>query len=161
MTRNDLEDSSIADHLDLILKWLSCAICSREHTAGLQAILTLLLKLFEFLINRECQMTDFEGSLLLPYLLEKASTSKVSSIETFFSNILFTLSLMLITIYFFFPSGTFWGAFSGIIRKNYNIYQNTPISATKVWTINLCSTYREITHPKNANPSHARMSNMR
>lgn len=78
ISADDLEDSSVIEQLDLIFKWLVCAICSREHTAGLQAILKLLLKLFEFLIKREYQMTDFEGSLLLPHLLEKTSIAKVS-----------------------------------------------------------------------------------
>ena len=76
-TSHDNSDSSIIDQLDLILKWLVCAICSREHTAGLQAILSLLLKLFEFLVKREYQLTDFEASILLPHVLEKASIAKV------------------------------------------------------------------------------------
>lgn len=76
MMSDNLDDAIIIDQLDLIIKWLVCGLCSREHTAGLQAILNLFQNLFSYLIGKTYQMTDFEASLCLPYILEKASTAK-------------------------------------------------------------------------------------
>jgi len=78
ITFDENDDYVIVEQLDLIFKWLICALYSREHTAGLQALLNLLRKLFNFLIKRKYQLSDFEASLLLPYLLEKASIAKAS-----------------------------------------------------------------------------------
>jgi hypothetical protein len=68
---------AMVDHLDLILMWTAYALCSRENTVGFQAILSLLQKLALFLSESDCELSDAQGVLLLPYLFEKASVAKV------------------------------------------------------------------------------------
>ena len=68
--------SEVIQHLDLILKWISVALCSREKTIGLQAILALLMDLFTFLAEREYTMLDEESSVIVPFVMEKASIAK-------------------------------------------------------------------------------------
>ena len=75
------ESENLIDQLDLIHKWLMCGICSREHTVGMQSLLSLLLELFSFMKEQTYQMTDVEASILLPHLLEKASIAKVRVVE--------------------------------------------------------------------------------
>ena len=66
----------VVQQLDLIVKWISIALCSREKTVGLQAILSLLLILFNFLGERKYSILDEEASVLIPLIIEKASIAK-------------------------------------------------------------------------------------
>ena len=73
---NDDDDTVVFDQLDIICKWIACALCSRENTVGLQTLLTLLSDVFQCMISREVQLSDPEAAVLLPILLEKATASK-------------------------------------------------------------------------------------
>lgn len=73
---NDADDTVVFDQLDIICKWIACALCSRENTVGLQTLLTLLSDVFQCMISREVQLSDPEAAVLLPILLEKATASK-------------------------------------------------------------------------------------
>ena len=66
----------IIQHFDLILKWISISLCSREKTVGLQAILSLLMDLFTFLAERNYTMLDEEAFIIVPIVIEKASIAK-------------------------------------------------------------------------------------
>ena len=72
----DDDDAVVFDQLDIICKWIACAMCSRENTVGLQTLLTLLSDLFECMKSKDVQLSDPEAAVLLPILLEKASASK-------------------------------------------------------------------------------------
>jgi len=76
ISSEDEADSTILDQLDLILMWIVIALCSKEKTAGLHAILNLITKLFEYLREQSYQMTDFEAMTFLPFFLEKGSSAK-------------------------------------------------------------------------------------
>merc|ERR1740136_50149 len=70
------EENILIDQLDLVNRWLAFAICSRESTVGMQALISFLLKLFSILRHKRYQMTDAESGMILPYLLEKAGAAK-------------------------------------------------------------------------------------
>ena len=70
------DDTVVFDQLDIICKWIACALCSRENTVGLQTLLTLLSDVFQCMISRDVQLSDPEAAVLLPILLEKATASK-------------------------------------------------------------------------------------
>ena len=77
-----LEQSSVDTHvlidvLDLVLKWIAVVLCSRESTTGMQAILSLIISLFQFLLTRDYTLNDFEAAILLPHLFDKGSAAKV------------------------------------------------------------------------------------
>jgi hypothetical protein len=71
----------LIDHLDFIFKWITIILCCRESTTGMQAILSLIIVLFQFLLTREYNLTDCEATIILPHLLEKGGASKVSMIH--------------------------------------------------------------------------------
>ena len=77
------QTDEIVKQLDLIIKWISIALCSREKTVGLQAILSLLLILFNYLGEMKYTMLDDEASVLIPLIMEKASIAKGRFRETF------------------------------------------------------------------------------
>jgi len=68
----------LIDHLDFIFKWITFVLNCRESTTGMQAILSFIIVLFQFLVTREYNLTDCEAIILLPHLLEKGGASKVS-----------------------------------------------------------------------------------
>lgn len=70
-------DDAIVDQLDLILKWLSIALSSRETTSGLQSLLGFMEQLFEVIQDRRYVLSDFEAGILLPFLVERKSMAKV------------------------------------------------------------------------------------
>jgi len=73
---NDDDDTVVFDQLDIICKWIACAMCSRDNTVGLQTILNLLGDLFQYMKSKDVQLSDTEAAILLPILLERASASK-------------------------------------------------------------------------------------
>lgn len=73
---NDDDDTVVFDQLDIICKWIACALCSRENTVGLQTLLNLLSDVFQCMKSKDVQLSDAEAAILLPILLEKASASK-------------------------------------------------------------------------------------
>jgi hypothetical protein len=68
----------LIEQLDFIFKWLTFVLCCRESTTGMQAVLSVIIDLFQLLRTRECSVTDFEATILLPHLLEKGGASRVS-----------------------------------------------------------------------------------
>jgi len=70
------DDDSIFEQMDLLCKWFSCALCSREHTTGNQAILNVLAIFFSIVRSRNYELKDYEANILLPYVLDKGSVSK-------------------------------------------------------------------------------------
>ena len=73
------KEEAIVDHIDVIFMWTSFALCSRESTVGLQAVITLLMALFAFLQDHQYKLSDSEASILLPHVFEKASIARVRS----------------------------------------------------------------------------------
>ena len=75
------DENVIINQIDLIIRWFSYALCSRETTKGMQSLISFLIKLATVLRNEQYQLTDSESLRLLPYLLEKAGAAKVSKDE--------------------------------------------------------------------------------
>jgi cytoskeleton-associated protein 5 len=67
---------SFVNQLDLIFKWTSCALLSRDHTSGLRSLLSMLQLMFKRLLEISYVMQDSEAIILLPYIVEKASVAK-------------------------------------------------------------------------------------
>ena len=70
-------DGSFLEQLDLIFKWLSCALSSRDHTTGLRSLLSTLQGLFDRLHELSYVMNDLEATILLPHVIEKAAVAKL------------------------------------------------------------------------------------
>ena len=62
--------------LDLIFKWTACALFSRDHTSGLRSLLSMLQLLLRRLRELSYVIHDFEATILLPSILEKAGIAK-------------------------------------------------------------------------------------
>jgi len=82
---NNSEDLSCIDQLDLILKWIVLFFCMREHTSGLQALLTLCEELLAFLGSRGYNFLKNEAENFLPHLVEKGAAAKGRFRENFSS----------------------------------------------------------------------------
>jgi hypothetical protein len=67
----------VVDQLDLVMKWVTYAACSRETTVGLQSLLGLTKDLFSYLLELKHELSDSVALEIIPYLLEKASNAKV------------------------------------------------------------------------------------
>lgn len=72
----DNNDDTIIQQLDLLLKWASCALSSREHTAALRKLLSVISALFQRLHELQYVMNDVEAQIILPYLLDIAGMMK-------------------------------------------------------------------------------------
>jgi cytoskeleton-associated protein 5 len=62
--------------VDYALKWITVVLCSRETTVGLVAVLEVVEDLLKFLIERNHKLTDSDGAVCIPFLIEKAGTAK-------------------------------------------------------------------------------------
>lgn len=71
------EGVAIEEQLELIIRWMTIVLCSKEHTVGLQALLSSLSDLFVYLQEIKYELSDSEALLLIPFVLEKASLAKV------------------------------------------------------------------------------------
>ena len=83
------EGVAIEEQLDLVFRWIAIVLCSKEHTVGLQALLSLLNDLFVYLQEIKYELSDSEALLLVPFVFEKASLAKVRKERCFlliFSN---------------------------------------------------------------------------
>jgi hypothetical protein len=69
--------TSCLEQLDVILKWIMFALCSKESTTGLVDILALLKDLLAFLVESNRELSDVEALETVPLLLDKASGAKV------------------------------------------------------------------------------------
>lgn len=68
---------AIAEQLDLVFKWVTFVLCSKESTTGLHDILSLLKDIFSFMLYINREFTDAEALETIPFLLDKASSAKV------------------------------------------------------------------------------------
>ncbi|KAK9814323.1 hypothetical protein WJX72_004049 [[Myrmecia] bisecta] len=66
----ELSDAVLAS-LDLLFKWVAMRVCD-GNTQSLLKILELCQELFNFLIDAEYQITEYEAQCLMPTLVEKA-----------------------------------------------------------------------------------------
>ena len=69
--------TACSEQLDVILKWIMFALCSKESTTGLVDILALLKDLLDFLVESKRELSDMEALETVPLLLDKASGAKV------------------------------------------------------------------------------------
>ena len=65
------------EQLDVIMKWIMFALCSKESTTGLVDILALLKDFLEFLLQSQRELSDGEALETAPFLIDKASGAKV------------------------------------------------------------------------------------
>lgn len=77
LSKQDTTDTLFLDQLDLVNKWLACAICSRDSPVGLGPVIDVLIDMISLMLSSNYQMNDVEAMVLLPYLVEKAATAKV------------------------------------------------------------------------------------
>ena len=82
-TSNTLETSHVIDQLDLILKYLACAFCSKDNTSGLDAIIGVMTKILDFAISKDVQFSDFEARTIVPIVLEKSAAAKGRFVDRF------------------------------------------------------------------------------
>lgn len=68
--------SFLEEQLDLIFKWLACALSARDHTSGLRSLLSTIQHLFQRLCELSYVINDPEATILLPYIIEKAGIAK-------------------------------------------------------------------------------------
>jgi len=73
----------VESQFDHILKWISFVLCCKEATVGLQALLSLIQKLFSFLIANQRELSEKEVGIIVPFLIEKASNAKGRFRDTF------------------------------------------------------------------------------
>lgn len=76
LTERAGEGVAIEEQLELIFRWMAMVLCSKEHTVGLQALLTSISDLFVYLHDIKYELSDSESLLLIPFVLEKASLAK-------------------------------------------------------------------------------------
>jgi len=81
LSSRDGEENVVIEQLDLILRWFSLALCSRETTSGMEPLLTLFSDLVALLHRQSYQFSDGESASVLPYILEKAGVAKVRQIK--------------------------------------------------------------------------------
>ena len=81
LSKQDASDTLFLDQLDLVNKWLACAICSRDSPVGLGPIIDVIVDMISLMLSSNYQMNDVEAMVFLPYLVEKAGTAKVCFIS--------------------------------------------------------------------------------
>lgn len=67
----------VEEQLDLVLKWITFALYSKETTTGLPDILSVLNDLLTYLMESNREFSDAEALETVPFLLEKVSGAKV------------------------------------------------------------------------------------
>ena len=77
--------SIVLDQIDLVFKWITYAICSKESTTGLQDLLGLLDSIVRFLVRKNHELTDTDALVIVPFLFEKSSVAKVSTVTELLS----------------------------------------------------------------------------
>jgi hypothetical protein len=63
--------------IDFILKWLAIVLCTKEATVGLHELLSTVKAVFDHLIVRQLHLGDVDSLILVPFLIEKASSARV------------------------------------------------------------------------------------
>jgi hypothetical protein len=82
---NSLVTSHIVDQLDLILKFMACAFCSKENSSGLESLTSTCTKLLDFVTNRGYEFHDVEARCIIPIIVEKAAVAKGRFVDRFSS----------------------------------------------------------------------------
>lgn len=67
----------VRTQIELVVKWIAYALCSRETTVGLQSILSLAKDIFSYLLDSRDGLSDAVAMEIIPYLVDKASNAKV------------------------------------------------------------------------------------
>lgn len=67
----------VRDQFDLVTKWVVYALCARETTIGLQALLSLIKDLFLYALDVNHDLSDSAALEIVPYIIEKSSSAKV------------------------------------------------------------------------------------
>jgi hypothetical protein len=84
-------DDLFIDHLDLIFKWFTLRLSEREMMPTLVRMLEVISICLQNLHARGYELLDFEGAILIPYILEKSGSNK-DRITSSFKNIMETIS---------------------------------------------------------------------
>jgi hypothetical protein len=71
--------SVVQGQLDLILKWITFALYSKETTTGLPDILSVLIDTLKYMVEINHELSDAEALEIVPFLLEKVSGAKVGA----------------------------------------------------------------------------------
>jgi hypothetical protein len=69
---------AVEEQLDLILKWLTFALCSKETTTALPEILAVFIDILNYMLEIGREFSDQEALETIPFWLEKSSSAKVS-----------------------------------------------------------------------------------
>lgn len=91
---------AIDEQLDLVLKWITFALCSKETTTGLPDILSVLLDLLKYLLEINRELTDAEALETIPFIFEKVSTAKVRKLHTMTRSFYFLCSHDVLLLFF-------------------------------------------------------------
>jgi hypothetical protein len=70
----------VIEHLGFVLRWLDYVFCTRESPNGLNGLLVVAKDLFSFLVEQCYSLKEEDTLIVLPRLIEKASTAKVSNV---------------------------------------------------------------------------------
>lgn len=70
---------AVEEQLDLILKWVTFALCSKETTTALPEILALFIEILKYMLEIGREFSDLEALETIPFWLEKSSSAKVSN----------------------------------------------------------------------------------
>ena len=76
--------NALEEQLDLVLKWITCVLCSKESTTGLYDILSFIKDMFGYMLEINREFSDGEAVETIPFLLDRASSAKVQFCQTFF-----------------------------------------------------------------------------
>jgi len=94
------EQDVFMEQVDLVIRWVSIALSSRDATSGLDSLLLFLNDMFTFLHDERYQFADSESAMLLPYILEKSGSAKVNKERCFLIPICFILYSINISVSF-------------------------------------------------------------
>jgi len=67
-----IQSTYFVQHLDLVLRWLTYALCVRETAAGLLKVLRVTQDALQSIAQQGLTLQDAEAVLLLPHLLERS-----------------------------------------------------------------------------------------
>lgn len=76
----DNHEQIVIEILGFVLRWISIALCARETAQGLNIILSTIQDLLSYLGDKQYKLGESEITIIVPLLLEKASTAKVSKV---------------------------------------------------------------------------------
>lgn len=68
---------AVEEQLDLIMKWVTYALCSKETTTAFPEVLALFIDILKFMLEIGREFSDIEALETIPFWLEKSSSAKV------------------------------------------------------------------------------------